>query len=261
MEHRGTTALITGASSGLGVEFARQLAARGADLVLVARRTGRLEDVADAIRTEHRVAVTTVTMDLAVPGVGAAMHREVTKRGLEIDTLVNNAGFGYHGHVVDQDPARLTEMIQLNVTSLVDLTRAFLPDLVRGRGALVNIASTGAYQPTPHLAVYGATKSFVLDFTEALRAEVRGTGLTVLALSPGPTRTEFFDVAGPTLRPGGQVTPAEVVGLAMRTLDRRRPPASVIHGLGNRAMAVAAGVLPRRLVLTMSEMLLAPKSR
>jgi short-subunit dehydrogenase len=256
MDHHGTTALITGASSGLGAEFARSLAARGADLVLVARRADRLEDLARAVRAEHGVQVRVLPADLAVPGAGAALRAELA--GVHVDTLVNNAGFGHFGDLVDTDPAVAADMVQLNVATLVDLTRAFLPDLLAGRGALVNIASTAAYQPTPHLAVYGATKAFVLSFTEAIAAEVRGSGLRVLSLAPGATRTEFFDVAGRDAQVGRMQEAADVVGLAMRALDRRRTPASIVSGGANRLMAASAGLSPRRVTLAVSDRLMRP---
>jgi len=258
MDHHGTTALITGASSGLGAEFARALAARGADLVLVARRADRLETLAATLRTQHGVQVRVVPADLTAPGAASALRAELD--GVHIDTLVNNAGLGHYGDLADTDPELVRDMVQLNVAALVDLTRTFLPDLRAGRGALVNVASTAAYQPCPHLAVYGATKAFVLSFTEALHAELRPTGLRVLALSPGATRTEFFDVAGSDAQVGRMQESAEVVGLAMRALDRRRTPASIVSGRSNGLTAVAARLSPRRVTLAVSDRLMSPRT-
>ncbi len=164
----GTTVLITGASAGLGVEFAHRFAARGANLVLVARRADRLEALATELRGAHGIIVTVLPADLAAPGVGASLHQELTNRGITVDSLINNAGFGTHGAFVDEDLERVTSEIQLNIATLVELTHTFLPDLLTGRGALVNIASTASFQPTPGMAVYGASKAFVLNFTEAL---------------------------------------------------------------------------------------------
>ncbi|MEZ0446532.1 SDR family NAD(P)-dependent oxidoreductase [Cellulomonas sp. ICMP 17802] len=258
MDHHGTTALITGASSGLGVDFAHQLAARGADLVLVARRADRLEELASTLRAQHGVQVRVLPADLTLPGAAATLRAQLD--GVHVDTLVNNAGFGHFGDLADTDPAVASGMVALNVAALVDLTRTFLPDLLAGRGALVNIASTAAYQPCPHLAVYGATKAFVLSFTEALHAETRGSGLRVLALSPGATRTEFFDIAGREAQVGRMQESADVVGLAMRALDRRRTPASIVSGRTNGLTAVASRLFPRRVTLAVSDRLMSPQS-
>jgi short-subunit dehydrogenase len=247
IDYRGRTALITGASSGLGEEFARQLSSRGADLVLVARRLGRLDALAAELRTAHGITVTTLDRDLSAPGAASALAAELTSRGLDIHTLVNNAGFATRNRFENEDPARIAQEIDLNVGALVDLTRAFYPNLLtHADGALVNIASTGAYQPVPLMAVYGATKAFVLSFTEALWFEAKGTGLKVLALSPGATKTEFFVVAGEEAKVGNFQTPTQVVGLALSTLDRRNPPPSVVSGVGNRLTAGATKLLSRR---------------
>ena len=149
----GTTVLITGASAGLGVEFAHRFAARGANLVLVARRADRLEALATELRGAHGIIVTVLPADLAAPGVGASLHQELTNRGITVNSLINNAGFGTHGAFVDEDLERVTSEIQLNIATLVELTHTFLPDLLTGRGTLVNIASTASFQPTPGMAV------------------------------------------------------------------------------------------------------------
>lgn len=234
IDYRGTTALITGASSGLGVEFARQLAARGANLVLVARRKDRLDALAEDLRAH--VDVATVAADLAKPGAAAALAKELAKRKLSVHTLVNNAGFGTSGPFIDEDPARLNEEIDLNVGALVNLSRTFLPGmLAHDRGALINVASTAAFQPLPTMAVYGATKAFVLSFTEAIWYETKKTGVGVLCLCPGATATEFFDIAGNGNNRYGRMAPAaDVVALALKTLDKRNPPPSVMHGARNR---------------------------
>ncbi|MBW5482168.1 SDR family NAD(P)-dependent oxidoreductase [Streptomyces bambusae] len=254
MTYRGTVALITGASAGLGVEFARQWAARGADVVLVARRLERLEELARDLEKRYGVRATPIAADLALPGAGAALRADLDSRGIRVQTLVNNAGFGAYGPFVDQDPARIDQMIQLNIAALTGLTRAFLPDLVAdGRGALVTVASTAAYQPTPSMAVYGATKAFVLSFTEAIAYETRTSPLRVLAVSPGPTSTEFFDIAGSENAAVGRLaTPEQVVSTARRALERGTTPPSVVAGLGNRISARAAGLAPRRLALTVA---------
>ncbi|MFF2493533.1 SDR family NAD(P)-dependent oxidoreductase [Agromyces sp. NPDC058064] len=259
IDFTATAALITGASSGLGTEFALQLARRGADVVLVARREDRLRELAERIEREHGVRATPIALDLARPGAAAMLRAELDERGIRIQTLVNNAGFGMKGAFVDADAARVDELVQLNVAALVSITRAFLPDLVEdGRGALVNIASTGAYQPCPNMAIYGASKAFVLSFTEAIAYETRESGLRVLTLSPGATRTEFFDVVGTEDAAVGRFrTTEQVVSLALDRLDRRRTPASVVSGRANSLMSRLVGVMPRRLVLAASGRVLA----
>ncbi len=185
--YRTQTTLITGASAGLGAEFARQFAARGSNLVLVARRADRLQALADELSAKHQITVAVVPFDLTVPAAGEALAEEVARRGIAVTSLVNNAGFGTHAPFRKDDPARMQQEIGLNVASLVDVTRAFIDQLT---GVLVNVASTLGYQPWPNAAVYGATKAFVLSFTEALWQESRGTGLRVLAISrarPGPS--------------------------------------------------------------------------
>jgi short-subunit dehydrogenase len=252
IDHRGTTALITGASSGLGVEFARQLAARGADVVLVARRVDRLESLATELRDAHGVTAHVIPFDLAQARPGVALAAEFAERGIEIDTLVANAGFGTYAPFDEEDGDRIADEIAVNVAAVVDLAHAFYPGMLRrGRGALVTVASTAGHQPVPRMAVYGATKAFVLSFTEALWFEARHSGLRVLALSPGATESEFFDIADNGGRFGTRRQPAaEVVAFAMRALDRRRGPGSVVPGAGNRLAMLAARLAPRRLVVT-----------
>ncbi|KQR37430.1 SDR family NAD(P)-dependent oxidoreductase [Microbacterium sp. Leaf159] len=257
LDLRGGTALITGASSGLGVEFARRFAARGSNLVLVARRVDRLEQLATELRTAAGVEVDVVPADLGVPGAAAALHREIAERGIRITSLVNNAGFGSHVAFDHADPARMTGEIQLNVLTLVELSRAFLPQLLQGQGALVTVASTAAYQPTPGMAVYGATKAFVLSFTEALWAEARGTGLRVLAVSPGSTKTEFFDVVGTEAASvGRQQTAGQVIDTAFRELDRANGKPSVVSGVRNHLLALGTRLLSRRALAQTSARLL-----
>ncbi|QIG40851.1 SDR family oxidoreductase [Microbacterium sp. 4R-513] len=254
MTYRGTTALITGASSGLGAEFARQFAARGADVVLVARREDRLAELAAALEAEFGTHATPIALDLADSDAVARLRAELDGRGIRVHSLVNNAGFGMKGAFAEADPARIAEMVQLNVAALVALTREFVPDLVRaGDGALVSIASTGAYQPCPNMAVYGATKAFVLSFTEALAYETRGSGLSVLAVSPGATRTEFFDVVGTEDAAVGRFqTTEQVVTRALRELDRANTPPSFVSGRLNALTARLVGWMPRRTTLAVS---------
>jgi len=254
MDHHGTTALITGASSGLGAALAQAFAGRGADLILVARRKNELQEFADTLRRPERVNVACYEQDLAIPGAGTELAARIAADGLSVDTLINNAGVGTHGDFATQDPAALASEVQLDVATVVELTRALLPQMVHsGRGALVNIASTSAYQPTPAMAVYGASKAFVLSFTEAVAYETRRSKLKVLAVSPGPMRTPFFDKLG-TTRPGvGQwQNPEQVAKFTLRTLDRRCAPPSVISGTLNAIPINAARFAPRRFVLALT---------
>jgi len=253
MDHRGTVALLTGASSGLGAALAAQLADRGANLVLVARRRNRLDELAEKLRTAG-VDVTVYDRDLAQPGAAVALAEQLTAAGIRVDTLINSAGVGTHGDFATTDPDAITAEVQLNVASLVELTRALLPQMLHnGRGALVNIASTSGYQPTPSMAVYGAGKAFVLSFTEALAYENRHSSLRVLVVSPGPMHTEFFDILG-TTRPGvGRwQTPEQVATCTLRALDQRSVPPSVISGALNAVPIFAGRFAPRRLVLAVT---------
>jgi hypothetical protein len=247
IDYRGSTVLITGASSGLGAEFATQLAARGANLILVARRADRLEVLADALRARDGVTVTTIAADLVAPNATSNLAKRIAKLGLPVDSLINNAGFGTHNHFGDEDAARLHDEVTLNVTALVDLTKEFWPAMLsHGDGVLVNVASVAGFQPVPRMAVYGATKAFVLSFTEALWYEAKGSGLRVMALCPGATETEFFEVAGPQARTGPTQSAQAVIRTALRALDRRNPPPSVISGFGNFAATVGERMMPRR---------------
>jgi uncharacterized protein len=208
IDYRSQTTIVTGASSGLGAEFARQLAARGSNLVLVARRADRLESLAQELTRAHGVTVTLIARDLGLPDAGRTLRAELESRGIHATGLVNNAGFGTHNAFPDEDPDRLQDMIALNVGALVDLTRAYIEPLTSaGTGVLINVASLLGFQPTPYLSAYGATKAFVLNFTEALWEETRGTGLRVLAVSPGamqPSSSTPPAASRPTTAPGAQ---------------------------------------------------------
>ncbi|YAL84544.1 SDR family NAD(P)-dependent oxidoreductase [Dermacoccaceae bacterium W4C1] len=260
-DFNGRTALITGASSGLGVEFAEQLSARGAAVILVARRAERLEELAEKLRATGGSAKV-IPMDLAVPQAGATLRQVVQEAGLEVDMLINNAGFGIGASVLKTDPAQLDQMLDLNVRALTGITRAFLPELLkRPSAAIVNVASTAAYQATPWMAAYGASKAYVLSFTEGLWVETQGSGLRVLAVSPGPTKTEFFEVAGadPTAL-GAQQSAADVVRTTLSALtDHNRP--SVVSGRRNALVALSGRIPPRHLVAKMSGRLLGPSKR
>ncbi|MFJ8921926.1 SDR family NAD(P)-dependent oxidoreductase [Streptomyces sp. NPDC102415] len=254
MSYRGTTVLVTGASSGLGAELARRLAARGANLVLVARRRERLDELAAELARVHAVRAEVVTADLSAPGASGRLVADLNAARIAVDSLANCAGFGLGDDFVDEDPERISSLIAVNVTALTELTRLLLPHLLAsGRGFLLNVASTAAYQPTPGMAVYGASKAYVLSLTEAIASETRGSGLRVLAISPGPTRTEFFDVAGgEDLAVGRFQSPSQVIDLVLDVLQRRNVPASIVSGWSNRLSARAAALAPRRLTLAVA---------
>jgi short-subunit dehydrogenase len=250
VDYRGSTVLITGASSGLGAEFARQLGARGAHLILVARRADRLEALKAELETAHDIVATTIAADLAAPGAASALAARVRKLKLPVRSLINNAGFGHIDWFENEDADLVHEEVALNVGALVDLTKEFYPELLEhGSGVLINVASTAGFQPIPRMAVYGATKAFVLSFTEALWFEAKKSGLKVIALCPGATRTEFFDVAGAEAATGPMQTAPQVVRAALRALDRRNPPPSIVTGFSNRAATIAERLVPRRGIL------------
>lgn len=250
-----TRSLVTGASSGIGAAFARALAARGSDLVLVARRADRLRALASELEAAHGIRAEAVTADLAKPGAGRALRTTIAG---PVDTVINNAGFGTHGALAAADADDLEREIAVDVTALVDITRAFLPDLlVAGRGAIINIASTASFQPVPLMAVYGASKAFVLSFTEAVWQEARAHGVKVLAVAPGATDTEFFDIAGNRDATHSRwQSPDEVVAVAMRALDRRSTPPHIVSGAANRALAASTRFAPKRLMLPVVESLM-----
>jgi Short-chain dehydrogenases of various substrate specificities len=238
-------ALITGASAGLGVEFARQLSARGHRLVLVARRKDRLEALARELGNARAVAI-----DLSKANAAAKVIADIEAAGEQVDVLVNNAGFGLIGKFVKRDARQLRQMIDLNVGTLTDLCRAVAPQMIaRKSGAILNVASTAAFQAGPNMAVYFATKAFVLSFTEALHEELKPHGIRVTCLCPGPTRTEFGDVAGfggSGLFERVAMESPKVVETGLKALDRNR--AVVVAGLVNRIGAASTRFAPRSVV-------------
>lgn len=242
---RGHSAVVTGASSGIGREMARLLAGRGADLVLVARREDRLEEVAEELRRDHGVAARPLACDLARPGGAAALWEALEAAP---DILINNAGFGDYERFVEADWQRLEAMLQVGITSLVELSHRFCTAAVaRDRRAyLLNVASLVAYDAFPNFAAYAAAKAFVRTFSESLAMELRGTQVSVTCLSPGGTRTEFSDVAGQDLNALAErsLMSAERcarIGVAAMLRGRR----SVVAGFGNKLIALAARLLPR----------------
>ncbi|AXA97731.1 oxidoreductase [Microbacterium sp. PM5] len=243
---------MTGASSGIGRAFAQRLAAAGSDLVLVARRADVLEEVARDLRARHGVNVLVLAHDLDSPDAAETLVARLQAERVTVDALINNAGLGIHGDLGSAPLASATTQIAVNVNSLTALTALLLPQmLARGRGAIVNVASTAGFQPVPHMAVYSASKAYVLTFTRALWRETRGTGVDVLALCPGATDTAFFATAGDAASVGSRRSPEQVVDTALRALHRGRP--SVVDGRGNAFVSWLAPRLPERLALNIAE--------
>ncbi len=237
-------ALVTGASSGLGEEFARQLAGRGTDLVLVARREDRLEALAGHLRAGGR-QVEVLPADLATDTGRREVEARLADTARPVDLLVNNAGFGAYGEVADMDPDLLQAMVEVNVVAVTRLARAALPGMVgRGRGGIINVASTAAFQPDPYGAVYGATKAYVLSWSQALHEEVASHGVRVLALCPGITPTEYQQVAkvAVDLPSVATTSPEQVVRAGLAAFARRR--AVEVPGLLNRVTAAASAAGP-----------------
>ena len=248
------TALVTGASGGIGEQFARQLAATGHGLVLVARREERLRELREELVGQHPgLEVDVVAADLSRAGSADEVAAAVRAAGRTVTVLVNNAGIGSHDRFVEEDPAALVRQIQLNCTTLVELTAHFLPPMLAagGRGGtVVNVASTAAFQPVPTMAVYGATKAFVLSFTEALWGEVRSSGVSVVALCPGPTETAFFTSTGSEFLTSGRQSPQAVAAAALEAVGKK---VVVVPGLANRLNASSYRFLPRTVLTRVSQ--------
>jgi uncharacterized protein len=239
-------ALITGASAGLGAGFARRLAAEKNNLVLVARRVDKLEALAAELRTTHSVEVFVEASDLSQPGAVKQLMTKLKAKNLDVECLINNAGFGLNGEFATLDGAKQTEMINLNVTALTELCHAVLPGMIaRKSGQILNVASTAAFQAGPLMAVYYASKAYVLNFSEALHEEVKPYGIHVSALCPGPTVTEFFagaDMGGSLLAKMAR-QPEQVVSDGLRALKSNR--AFIVSGIMNKLMAQSTRLAPR----------------
>lgn len=259
MNASAQTALVTGASSGIGEQFALQLAGRGINLVLAARSEDRLQALATRLRSQHPgIEVGVIVADLAVPEGAKALANRLVADGTVVDVLVNNAGFGSHNLFVDEDPDNLAREIQLNCSSLVTLTARLLPAMVeRRKGGVLNVASTAGFQPIPTMAVYAATKAFVVSFTEALWAENRKTGVRVVALCPGPTETAFFDATGKDFMTSGRQTAEQVAAVGLKAFFHRSGPI-VVSGTLNRVMASSSRLAPRAVVARIAELRVRP---
>ncbi len=248
MKYRGLTALITGASAGLGEEFARQLAKRGANLVLVARSADKLNGLADTLRKEN-VQVDVVPADLSSSQAVDSLIGEVSKRGIEVDLLVNNAGLGVFENFLETPSARQLEQVDVNIRALVSLTHAFAPGMVTSRrGGVINLASTAAFQPLAGADVYAASKAFVLLFSEGLSLELGKTGVKVLAACPGPVATKFFANMKPTLQAKQMDQAGPVVSDILRAFERGKRVAYP-GKLTGRLSTWGARFMPRNLIL------------
>lgn len=248
-------ALVTGASSGIGTELARQLAADGFDLALTSRTEAPMLALATEIETRGGGAVV-IPADLARAGAGAKLAADLDGRGLSVDLLVNNAGLGAIGGFDRIDPVRISEMLQVNIVALTELTRILLPGmLARRRGRILLVASIAGFLPGPQMAVYSATKAYVLSFGEALAREVRGSGVTVTTLCPGATATNFFNVAGaPAVARQPMMSAAEVARIGYRGCKEGR--AVVVAGFGNRLLSLGARFSPHSITLPIAERLM-----
>jgi len=246
----GKTALVTGASSGIGAALARELAREGANLVLTARRQDRLQALAQELTESHDVHVSVEAVDLGAPGAAAIVEERTEGAGVAIDVLVNNAGFGLYEPFAAAPWERYAQMLTLNVVALTELTHRMVPHMIaRGRGWVMNVASIGAYLPTPTFAVYGASKAYVRNFTEALRYELRGTGVRAIAVCPGATQSEFTLVAGQTLLPSAErwlMSAEKCAAIAVRKMLAGR--ATVVTGSVNALGMWLLRLLPRALM-------------
>jgi short-subunit dehydrogenase len=252
-------ALVTGASGGIGAELARELARHGHDLVLAARSVAPMEALAVELR-EGGAAATVIAADLSKPGAAASLADEIARSGLAIDVLVNNAGLGAAGRFDRGDPARIGEILQVNIVALTELTRLLLPGMIaRGRGRVMLVASVAGFQPGPRMAAYFASKAYVLSLGEALAYELRGTGVSVTVLCPGATATNFFTVAGAdnsvmARRLRRMMRAEDVARLGYFGLARGRRV--VITGAMNRLLALAGRYVPHRITLPVTDLLM-----
>ena len=257
---RGKWALVTGASAGIGTALAKELAGGGTNLVLTARRRDRLEDLAKALGAKHRVNTEVFAADLADPSASEKIFSFTKEKGLEIDLLINNAGFGQYGEFPSVETQRLLDMVQVNCSSVVQLTRLYLPEMVaRRRGDVLILASTASFQAVPYISTYAATKAFDLLFAEGLAEEMKPYGVRVCALCPGSTESEFHAVAGQEKFKKNAETAEKVARTGLRALAAGK--SYVISGLGNYLGAHGERLVPRRLVTRIAAGMFKPKGK
>jgi short-subunit dehydrogenase len=257
----GQTALVTGASMGIGVDLAECFANDGYDLILAARSESALKDVAAKLADKYKVKATPIAIDLGAIGAGEKLAGEIKSRGLSVDVLVNNAGYGTAGAFNGSDEANQLGMVDLNVRALVELTHIYWPRMLANkRGGVLNVASAAAFQPGPLMAIYYATKAFVLSFSEALWKEAEGTGVHVSCLCPGATTSNFRERAGTgktrLSRVGAAMSSASVARMGCRAF--RRNQRVIVTGGRNRLLVALVPFLPRRMVLSMVHNLQSP---
>lgn len=263
MTHKPRTALVTGASSGIGRSIAEQFAKDGVNLIISARNQAQLEALAAQWRSQYRIQVTPIAADLAQPGAAQALYEAIESRGLALHYLVNNAGHGSFGLFAESPLDYELAMMRVNMEALTVLSKRLLPALIARRGKILNVASTAAFQPGPYMAVYYATKAYVLSFSEALAAELADSGVTVTALYPGPTASGFQDKAAmhaSALVNGKRLPSAETVGIAgyRAMLAGKRV---YIHGTLNCLLAQSIRFTPRKLVTWMVKLMSRPLAR
>ncbi|OUQ88872.1 oxidoreductase [Brevibacillus brevis] len=259
MTIKGKWALVTGASSGIGEQFARQLAKQGSHLVLVARSESKLESLASELKKMYDIKAVVISMDLAKEGAPSELYQQCQLLKVEIELLVNNAGFATHGLFEQVSGERQHEEVMLNVAAVVDMTHLFLPDMLRrSSGAVINVSSTAGFQPLPYMAVYGATKAFVLSFTQALWWENRDRGIKFFALCPGSTDTRFFNVVGAEeASVGKKDSPERVVEVALRALKAGK--LYVVPGVQNYFGAQLSRFMTRKQGLRLVGSMLRPR--
>ena len=253
-------ALVTGASSGIGAEFARVLAARGMHLILTARREYLLKELAEELDTRHGTRTEIRVGDLSDPDEPKRLFDEIESRDIQVELLINNAGFGFVGTIDETDSERMQKLIRLNMSALTSLTYLYLTGMTeRGHGGIINVSSVAAFQPVAYMPVYSAGKAYVLHFSEALWAEARNKGVTVTALCPGTTSTDFFDVAGVSnwLKKHRSHTTEFVVRKALAAFEKKRQ--YVIPGLANYLLSLGVRIARRKMVVTQSMKFFRPR--
>jgi len=252
------TALITGASNGIGLELARVHASKGDDLVLTARNKSKLDELKSELESKHQIKVYTIGKDLALPESARELYDETTRLGIRIDYLINNAGFGDFGMFAERDWEKQHQMIELNITALTQLTKLYLKDMIaRGSGKIMNVASTAAFQPGPLMAVYYATKAYVLHFSEAVANEVRNKGVTITALCPGPTESGFQSAASmeeSRLFKGKKIPSSKSVA-EYGYHAMMKGQAVAIHGIMNNILAFFVRFTPRAILVKVTRMI------
>lgn len=255
----GKVVLITGGSKGIGATFARELASRKANLILVARTEASMRVLAQSLSSEYGIRVGIVVADLSRPEGAKQVYEAVAALGQQVDVLINNAGFAAYGAFEEVPASTHLGQIAVNVTALVELTYLFLPQIVERKGGVISVASTAAFHPIPYMAVYGATKAFVLSFSEALWAEYRPLGVRVLALCPGATDTPFFERAGEEAAFGTKAHPKDVVNVGLRAFGRNR--SHVVQGVQNNINTAAPRWLPRAAMARIAARIMRPKKK